>query len=72
MFRHIVSKSHKLGRVRIKRYTISGVSNIFLLKGIKYLRKTILSPAKKRGYSHSDVLIFYVVLIGLFVRKSVF
>ena len=48
MFRHIVSKSHKVGRVRIKGY-ISGVSNIFLLKGIKYSRKTILSPAKKRG-----------------------
>ena len=48
MFRHIVLKSHKLGRVRIKRY-ISGVSTIFLLKGIKYLRKTILSEAKKRG-----------------------
>ena len=48
MFRHIVSKSHEVGRVRIKRY-ISGVSNIFLLKGIKYLRKTILSPAKERG-----------------------
>ena len=48
MYRRIVSKSHKVGRVRIKRY-ISGVSSIFLLKGIKYLRKAILSEAKKRG-----------------------
>ena len=71
MFRHIVSKSHKVGRVKIKRY-ISGASNIFLLKGIKYSWKTKLSPAKKRGLAHSDVLIFCVILIGLFVRKSVF
>ena len=70
MFRLIVSKSEKVGRVRIKRY-ISGVSNIFLLKGIKFLRKTILLPAKERGSTHSDVLILCVVLIGLFVCKSV-
>ena len=55
MFRFIVSKSDKVGRVRIKRY-ISGVSTIFLLKGIKSLRKTVLSPATECGEAHSDVL----------------
>ena len=70
MFKHIVSKSHKVDRVRIKRY-ISGVSNVFLLKSIKFLRKTILSPTKERGKAHSDVFIFCIVLIGRFVRKSV-
>ena len=71
MFRHIVSKSDKGGRVRIKRY-ISGVSNSFLLKDIKFLWKTILSPTKVRGSAHAEVLLFCVVLTGLLVRKSVF
>ena len=71
MFTHIASKSNEVGRVTIKRF-ISDVSSIFLLKGIKFLRKTILSLAKKRGGARADVSIFFVVLIGLFVRKSVF
>ena len=71
MFRHIVSKSDKVGRVRIKRY-VSGVSNSFLSKGIKFLRKTILSPTKERRSAHAKVLLFCVVLTELFVRKSVF
>ena len=70
MFRHIVSKSDEVGRVRINLYT-NDVSIIFVLKSIKFLQKTILSPAKVREKAYLDVLIFCVVLSGLFVRKSV-
>ena len=58
IFPRIVSKSYKLGRVKIKLY-VSDVSKRFLInENVKSLQITTSSPAKEREYAQQDVLIF--------------